>query len=722
MTTCSEPDCDGVLDADGHCTTCGMKARPPLSGPTRPQASASSAPPTTPSVRAGRTPNRTTKVTRTKLGAGLVEIEPTPAADPRSAIIDDPRIREDRRFCSNASCGKPVGRARDGEPGRTEGFCPGCGRPFSFRPQLAHGDLVAGQYAVEGCIAHGGLGWIYLARARDVADKWVVLKGLLDRTDPDAVAAALAELRFLAEIEHPSIVRIINNVRHRDDVYIVMDYVPGVSLKAMLDARREANGGTPDSLPVAEAIAYVLEILPAFAYLHRMGVLYCDFKPDNLMHTGNSVKLIDLGAAYRVEQPTATVYGTRGYQAPEIAVGGPTVASDLFTIGRTLFALCCTEHAVQSRYEFSLPDPDTQPRFRRYDALYRFLQRATATDPDDRFQSADEMAAQLLGVLRQVVARESGRRIAASSELFAPELRTATDAPDWRRLPTLLVSADDPAAGFLASLPTGAASTDDTLALLAGAPEQSIEVQLRQVRELVVAERGDDAATLLTAIEENDPWEWRVAWYRGLLHLQHDEPARAVDEFDVVYRTVPGELAPALALAFSLEALGHVARAAGWYDIVSGTDPAYASAAFGLARCCLEIDDVDGALAAYDRVPVTAHSYTRAQVAMADAMLGDRVPSTHEQAVAAAAVVDGLPVGPERARLEVRLFTVALEALDTRGRPDASVELLGHDFDEVDVRFGLEAANRKLARYAETPSERIRLIDDANQARPVTFR
>src|SRR4051794_6029936 len=333
VMSCAELDCDGVIDDDGYCSTCGTKAKGAVgSSPTSPQK---------------RTSGRTTKVTRARLGAGLVEIAPTPSQDPRSALIADPRIREDRRFCSNSTCGKPVGRARDGEPGRTEGFCPGCGRPYSFRPQLAAGDLVAGQYAIEGCIAHGGLGWIYLARDRNVADKWVVLKGLLDRTDPDAVAAALAELRFLAEIEHPSIVRIINGVRHHDDAYIVMDYVPGVSLKAMLDARRDANGGTPDPLPVDEAIAYVLEILPAFSYLHAMGVLYCDFKPDNLMHTGDAVKLIDLGAAYRIDQPATTVYGTRGYQAPEIAKEGPTVVSDLFTVGRTLFALCCTTHAIQ---------------------------------------------------------------------------------------------------------------------------------------------------------------------------------------------------------------------------------------------------------------------------------------------------------------------------------------------------------------------------------------
>jgi serine/threonine-protein kinase PknG len=87
-----------------------------------------------------------------------------------------------------------VGRSRDGQPGRTEGFCPNCRSPFSFTPKLKAGDVVGGQYVVAGAIAHGGLGWIYAARDRNVSDRWVVLKGLLNSGDPDALAAAIVEL------------------------------------------------------------------------------------------------------------------------------------------------------------------------------------------------------------------------------------------------------------------------------------------------------------------------------------------------------------------------------------------------------------------------------------------------------------------------------------------------------------------------------------------------
>ena len=120
-----------------------------------------------------------------------------------------------------------------------------------------------------GCLAHGGLGWIYLARDRNVSDRWVVLKGLLNAGDDDAMAAALAERRFLAEVEHPNIVKIYNFVEHDGDGYIVMEYVGGHEPpQACSRHRRAATTAAPDPLPVAQAIAYMLEILPALGYLH----------------------------------------------------------------------------------------------------------------------------------------------------------------------------------------------------------------------------------------------------------------------------------------------------------------------------------------------------------------------------------------------------------------------------------------------------------------------
>ncbi|MEO9221725.1 MAG: serine/threonine protein kinase, partial [Mycobacteriaceae bacterium] len=140
---------------------------------------------------AGRGSRRGTRSTaRGRLGAGLVAVPRVAWTDPAAAVMPDPHVAESQRYCSH--CAKPVGRSSDGVPGNTEGACPHCGRGFSFAPKLHPGDLVAGQYAVQGCLAHGGLGWIYLAVDHNVSDRWVVLKGLLDSRDATAVAAAMA--------------------------------------------------------------------------------------------------------------------------------------------------------------------------------------------------------------------------------------------------------------------------------------------------------------------------------------------------------------------------------------------------------------------------------------------------------------------------------------------------------------------------------------------------
>src|SRR6202042_3573990 len=138
--------------------------------------------------------SRTRNPSRSRLGAGLVEIPPAPAPDPAPAVMTDPRVPENRRFCSGGDA--PVGRSRNGKPGLEEGFCAQCRTLFSFEPKLKSGDLLGGQYEVAGCLAHGGMGWVYLARDRNVSDRWVGLKGLLNAGDRDATAAALAEQRF----------------------------------------------------------------------------------------------------------------------------------------------------------------------------------------------------------------------------------------------------------------------------------------------------------------------------------------------------------------------------------------------------------------------------------------------------------------------------------------------------------------------------------------------
>ncbi|TVL91803.1 serine/threonine-protein kinase [Streptomyces sp. SAJ15] len=495
---CQRPECDGAYEDMGggelYCDTCGLApvvssqglvisaptgisafghrgSGSTGSGPhsssrfsTRSQSSRSSRrsvsgrlsfsrsdPSSTRSVSVRSAPSAGTSV-RSRLGAGLVNVPKVPRPDPRTVVLDRPEVPERKRFCSRGDCGAPVGRSRAERPGRTEGFCTKCGHPYSFVPKLHPGDLVHGQYEVAGCLAHGGLGWIYLAMDTAVAHRWVVLKGLLDTGDEDALAAAVNERRFLAEIEHSNIVRIYNFVEHLDqrtgslDGYIVMEYVGGKSLKEIANERRTPDGRR-DPLPVEQACAYGIEALEALGHLHSRRLLYCDFKVDNAIQQQDQLKLIDMGAVRREGDENSPLYGTVGYQAPELSETGPSVASDLYTVARTLAVLTFDFQGYTNVFVDSLPDPEHIEVFRRYESFYRLLVRATDPDPERRFASAEEMADQLTGVLREVVALQSGQPRPALSTLFESELRVvdtqlfAEQSGDASRLGTRQVAA-----------------------------------------------------------------------------------------------------------------------------------------------------------------------------------------------------------------------------------------------------------------------------------------
>jgi serine/threonine-protein kinase PknG len=723
--SCSQPGCTGEI-VDGYCDLCGMAparatAGGPQPGAPAPPPAIASTPTSTSLTSARRSAtSRTRSTTGHRLGAGLVEIPSVPARDPADAVMADPMVPENRRFC--ATCDEPVGRGRDGTPGRAAGFCRKCGSPFSFEPKLVPGALVARQYEVVGCLAHGGMGWVYLARDRNVSDRWVVLKGLLNADDRDATTAALAERRFLAEVEHPNIVKIFNFVEHEGLGYIVMEYVGGQSLKQILTARRDGNGGEPDPLPPDQAIAYVLEILPALGYLHDQGLLFCDFKVDNVIQTRHSLKLIDLGGVYRLDEPTSALFGTTGYQAPEIATLGPSIPSDLFTVARTLAVLCIDFRGYQSTYRHTLPPQESVPVLQRYDSLYRFLLKGTAPNPDDRFQSAEEMADQLIGVLREVVADREGVPVSAPSKLFTPAIRAGLERPDWRVLPRPQVSSDDPSAGYLATIT--AADTTQLIAQLRAAPQHTVEVDLRLAAAMIVDGSFEEAEAQLAEVEAGDPWEWRVGWYRGIAALanEHSDAARA--SFESVYRAVPGELAPKLALGLACESAGDLAAAARWYEIAATTDPSITSASFGLARCRLAAGDRAGALEAYERVPDSSSGYIDAQTARIRCLSrdGEGEPGLQDLLAAGSALED-LPVeGEQRERLTADLLESALRmTLSGRSPDDGGTRLLGLPLVERDVRLALEHSYRELARHAASRAERIALVDDANRVRPRTW-
>jgi serine/threonine-protein kinase PknG len=705
-----------------------------------------------------------------------VHVPQVPRPDPRAMVLENPEVPERKRFCSRSDCGAPVGRSRGDRPGRTEGFCTKCGHPYSFVPKLKAGDIVHGQYEVVGCLAHGGLGWIYLAVDRAVSDRWVVLKGLLDTGDQDAMAAAISERRFLAEIEHANIVRIYNFVEHLDqrtgslDGYIVMEYVGGKSLKEIANARRTPEGRR-DPLPVEQACAYGIEALEALGHLHSRNLLYCDFKVDNAIQTEDQLKLIDMGAVRRMDDDESAIYGTVGYQAPEVAEAGPSVASDLYTVGRTLAVLTFDFQGYTNVYVDSLPDPDTIDVFRRYESFYRLLVRATDPDPARRFASAQEMAEQLTGVLREVVSLQTGQARPALSTLFGPEVKVtdrelfprldgdvsrlgarevrkaASTVPELPpavlvrpvdtpatalALPVPLVDPGDPNAGFLAGLMTSAPA--ELIAALDAAPTQTVETRLRQIRARL--ESGDHQAALmsLAKLEEERPDDWRVVWYRGVAALVTGDFEGAALSFDAIYDAFPGEAAPKLALGLCAEVLGQLDNAAEYYHLVWATDPSYVSAAFGLARVQLAAGNRHEAVRTLESVPESSIHYTAARVAAVRARLRQRTATSGDvpfldDLTAAAGQVEALDAyGLDPARREQLSAEVLGSALDWilsggQGTPPAAGGrvLLGSGLDERGLRFGLERAYRTLARLAPGGEERIELVERANRYRPRTW-
>lgn len=697
-------------------------------------------PTTQPEVRA--TTTRVLLSPTRRLGGGLVEIPRVPEIDPLEALMTNPVVEESKRFCWN--CGKPVGRSTTDSPAQSEGTCPTCGSSFSFLPQLNPGDVIAGQYAIKGCIAHGGLGWIYLAVDRNVNDRPVVLKGLVHSGDAEAQNIAMAERRFLAEVAHPSIVKIFNFVEHPDQHgnpvgYIVMEYVGGTSLK-------QPKGS---ALPVAQAIAYMLEILPALGFLHSVGLTYNDLKPENIMITEEQLKLIDLGAVASINA-YGNLYGTPGYQAPEISKTGPTVASDIYTVGRTLAVLTLRMPTRKGRYKDGLPSDD--PVLAMYDSYHRFLRRAIDPDPSARFGSAEEMATQLVGVLREVVALDSGTPRPGMSTLFSPSRSTfgvdllvahtdvyvdglahppSLTAPDIvTALQVPLLDPTDVGAAILQA--TVLSQPIQTLESLKAARlgridadgvdlTESVELPLMEARALLDLGDVAKANSKLDQLEDRVGTPWRLTWYRGMAALLNGDYDQATKHFTAVLDFLPGEIAPKMALAATAELAGDE-KNLDFYRTVWSTDNSVISAGYGLARTLAARGERAEAVRMLDNVPPTSRHFTTARLTSAVTLLSGRTLSevTEDDIREAARRVEALPETEPRV-LQIRALVLGT-ALDwIKSNHSTGHHILGVPFTKRGLRQGVERCLRALARRATERAHRYALVDLANATRPTSL-
>jgi serine/threonine-protein kinase PknG len=371
------------------------------------------------------------------------------------------------------------------------------------------------------------------------------------------------------------------------------------------------------------------------------------------------------------------------------------------------------------------------------ESLYRFLLKGTADDPDARFGSADEMAAQLLGILREVVAR-SGPVPAADSAMFLRERNAGSSLLDaegarrtaWRRLPELRIDTEDPAAAdlFAAAAIADPAQRAEQLAALAHSRPTSAEARLRLADARIDragAGSGADAEAAMPWLDEAlalDPFDWRPDFYCGKLYLALGRPGDAVACFDAVYSQIPGECVPKLALAMALEQEGRLDEAAGLYDTVGRIDPTLTAAAFGLARCRIAFGDREGAVSAYARVPDNAASWHDAWLASVRALIDATIgaPSLADLQRASGFLAslprDDIP----RHETEAALAAEAARQLESgRLGPDAS-GLLGVRLRPAELRRRAEAALRACARLSESRDARIAYVDRANAVRPVT--
>jgi serine/threonine-protein kinase PknG len=674
----------------GFCDTCHRRPLAPDPSPARPAAAPvpppqGSAGAPVPPVPPGPELDRD----------GLLVLPHLPSPDPAETADTTARPPTGGRRCGVDNCAGTIGVAYDGGPAPDHGYCPVCGTEYSFRPKLRPGDRVGGHYEVLGYLAVGGHGWVYLAEDTRVPGLHVVLKGLINTGDAMARRAAVEERRSLTTLHHRDIVRIVTHVQHRapgdaePTGYIVMEYVGGRSLAWIRFAPEEeltrlfGAGG----FEFGHVITYGCKILGALEYLHDQGLLYCDMKPENVIHYGREIKVIDLGAIRRVDDRSSGLVHTHGYAPPkkERDERGLGIDSDLYTVGRTLKVLA--ERAA----------PADGLAARSFEALIR---RATHPEPAARFHSAAEMSRQLWEVLREHQALgghepypERSTRFEPTAAVFGAALgavpglerwtrRFGTEAPELpagapdpravaRALPVPLPDASDEAAVLLGGL---AADTPDRIAERAQADPalRTVETALWLCRAYLDA--GDAArgeAWVARAKGWSGDYDWRIFWHQGLVRLVRGAVEEAEDEFAATYAALPGEAAPKLALGYCAEYLAERLRApavqepdvrgsalrepagreAGpapgrpgraeqqravqararelraeeYYEAVRRRDPAQGSAAFGLARIRLRRDGRRQAVAVLDEVPTTSRHYDAARVAAVRVLAG-RLP------------------------------------------------------------------------------------------------
>lgn len=263
------------------------------------------------------------------------------------------------------------------------------------------------RYRIERMVASGGMGAVYRAVDKRF-NKPCAVKEMLDDFQSESERAQSVEwfsreASLLLELNHQCIPRVrdffVDGGRH----YLVMDFIEGRTLGAVLE-QEAAVAGINGARGVIEARArnWGQQICSVLNYLHRLSppIIFRDLKPTNIMVTDNDdIKLIDFGIARTFQsQRQATIIMTVGYAPQEQLIGNPEPRSDLYALGATLYRVLTRHDASNNKPTiFSFPPlrslrPDVSPAFEQV------IMRALAMFPDQRWPNAGEMERAILNL------------------------------------------------------------------------------------------------------------------------------------------------------------------------------------------------------------------------------------------------------------------------------------------------------------------------------------
>jgi serine/threonine protein kinase len=294
---------------------------------------------------------------RVSVESGPAPPDPGRAPAHGAAPVPEPPRRAERVPVFCPSCGADLsheansdGRAAD-LAGSVFYLCSGC---------LAPGDRFAGRkvgpYELRSCIGEGGMGTVYLAYHRETA-RLLVLKRITDLTDPVAVRRFSREVRILALMAHPRVLRLLDSGADAGGaLFLATEYMEGGNLEHLL--QREGL------LPPALAVALACQVLEGLHYLHHNSVIHRDVKPENiLLRRGAgppSVALADFGISHFYEQAGGTRLtkpntriGTLMFMPPEQVRDAAEAreTADIYAAGVTLYYL------LTGCYSFDFPTP-----------------------------------------------------------------------------------------------------------------------------------------------------------------------------------------------------------------------------------------------------------------------------------------------------------------------------------------------------------------------------